>query len=643
MVGTNTCEGKSVTVDAAGNVLTTGTLRGTADFDPGPGVYNLTSAGEADIYISKLNANGDFLWAKRVGNPSTDQGESVAVDAAGNVYITGWFSPGGLIAMNVPLPVDFDPGPGVFDISSLTIAIFVLKLDADGNFVWAKSMQGDNTEYGTSLGIDGAGNLFITGAFNGTVDFDPGPGNVSLTQQGGPSQSDIFLTKWDLSGNMIWVKQMGGTSAEYPFKLAIDATGNILLTGYFNGTTDLDPGPGIFNLTSAGSTDIYICKLNNDGNFIWAKRMGGPANESCYGITADLFGNIFIATPISSLFDVDPGPGTTNVSTVGGFDALISKYSPNGDFIWARKWGASGNDDVFDIKTDAAGNVYTGGSFSGTIDFDPTPVEVIRTATGGNDMFYIKLDANGNFVWVAQLPGIAGTIYSLYVNAANEIFSTGLFSGMVDFDPGPGVYNLTSSSSDVFVNKFGQGAVQGPLPVHLVNFSAMDTDEGNALHWNTNGEINTSLFAIEWSSNGQDFQQIGEQKAAENSTQSLSYQYLHRVPADGDNYYRLRIIDKDGQFTLSKIVRVNNIARVAVVSAFPNPFYSKLSLNINVVKNDDVTFYLHSSDGKIIASRYYKLIKGNNQVYWNLAGVPPGNYYIESPDLNVKAIQVLKK
>ncbi|MEP7111471.1 MAG: SBBP repeat-containing protein [Ferruginibacter sp.] len=640
MAGTNTSEGKSITVDVAGNVLTTGVIRdGTVDFDPGPGVYNLTSAGQGDIFISKLDANGNFLWAKRIGNPSTDQGESIATDGAGNVYITGWFSPGGVVN-SVPLPVDFDPGPGVFNLSSLTIAIFVLKLDSDGNFVWAKSIMGDNTEYGTSLGIDANGNLFITGAFNGTVDFDPGPGNVSLTQQGGPSQSDIFITKWDLSGNMIWAKQMGGTSAEYPFQMAIDAIGNILLTGYFNGTADFDPGAGTSNLLSAGSTDIFICKLDNNGNFIWVKAMGSSTSEAAYGITTDLFGNVLIAIPLAGVLDVDPGPGSTILTTAGGFDIVFVKLNAAGDFQWARKIGAGGNDEVTALKTDAAGNVYIGGSFSRTVDFDSSPAEVILVAPNAGNIFFSKFDSNGNFVWVARLPGGSGDVFSMCLNASNEIFSTGWYTGTIDFDPGPGVFNLTAGATDIFVNKLSQG---GPLPLTLLDFSVEAATRDNVLKWKTAKEINTKEFEIEWSDNGQDFKKIGVQKAAVNSNTESHYTYRHSTQGREDNYYRLKMVDMDGLLTYSKIIRISTMLKSTEVTTFPNPVIDLVKLNIRAMKNESILFHLHSADGKIVASKSFDVIKGSNLFHWNLRAVPAGKYFISSNNDQLKTMSIIKQ
>ncbi|MBC7886988.1 MAG: SBBP repeat-containing protein [Ferruginibacter sp.] len=640
MSGTNTSEGKSIVVDAGGNVITTGVLRGTADFDPGPGVYNLTSAGEEDIFISKLDANGNFLWAKRIGNPSTDQGESITVDAGGNVYITGWFSPGGVIAMNVPLPVDFDPGPGVFNISSLTIAIFVLKLDADGNFVWAKSMQGDNTEYGTSLGIDATGNLFITGAFNGTVDFDPGPGNVSLTQQGGPSQSDIFITKWDLSGNMIWVKQMGGTSAEYPFKMAIDATGNILLTGYFSGTADFDPGAGVANLISVGSTDIFICKLDNNGNFAWARAMGSTTTEAAYTITTDLPGNVLITIPLAGVLDVDPGPGTTTVTTAGFTDIVFVKLNVSGDFQWARRLGGTGNDIATDIKTDAAGNVFIGGTFSRTVDFDPGPAQNILVAPNEGNVFFSKFDANGNFNWVARLPGSSGDVFSIYLNAANEIFATGRYSGTIDFDPGSGTFNLTSGASDIFVNKLSPG---GSLPLTLLDFTGEAITTGNLLKWKTAQEISTAAFEIEWSNEGQHFEKIAVQKAAGNSTKALQYDYLHTLRRNGDNYYRLKMVDMDGKFTYSKIERIKTALTSVVIKTFPNPVIDQVKLNIHALKDEVTLFYLYSADGKLVSSRSFNVVKGSNQFNWNLQSYPAGKYFISSNSDQFSIIPIFKQ
>ncbi len=243
--------GRGIAVDIAGNVYTTGYFNGTGDFDPGPGTFNLTSAGVWDIFVSKLDSAGGFVWAKRMGGTEPDWGFGIAMDATGNVYTTGYFEG----------TVDFDPGPGTFNLTSASSweDVFVLKLDGAGNFVWAKRMGGTGVDAGWDIAVNGAGNVYTTGHFQGTTDFDPGPGTFNLTSAG---STDIFVSELDSAGDFVWAKSMGGTSGDYSRGIAVDGAGNVYTTGHFQGTGDFDPGPGTFNLTSAGNSDIFVSKLS---------------------------------------------------------------------------------------------------------------------------------------------------------------------------------------------------------------------------------------------------------------------------------------------------------------------------------------------------------------------------------------------
>lgn len=152
----------SVFADAAGNVYNTGYFKGTVDFDPGPNVTNLTSAGNTDVYVQKLDANGNFLWVRSFGSTSFDGGYSVVVDAAGNVYSTGCFTG----------TVDFDPGPNVSNFTGLPggTDVYVHKMDANGNFLWAKTFGGSSNDCGYELVVDASGNIYTTGYYSGSGD-----------------------------------------------------------------------------------------------------------------------------------------------------------------------------------------------------------------------------------------------------------------------------------------------------------------------------------------------------------------------------------------------------------------------------------------------------------------------------------------
>jgi hypothetical protein len=277
-----TCEGRATAVDASGNVYTTGYFDLTGDFDTGPGVFNLTSAGGHDIFVLKLDASGNFVWAKSVGGPGQDIGESIALDATGNVYITGIFAD----------TADFDPGPGVYNLMApRTTNVFVEKLDSSGNFVWARQI-GDSSSYNWAYGTaaDSVGNVYLTGFFDHTVDFDPGSGIFNLTSKG---SSDIFVLKLDASGNFVWAKQIGDTLSDQSFAIAVDRLGNVYTTGLFQGTVDFDPGVDSFYLTTSTTNTIFISKLDPSGNFVWAKQAQGTGADWGNSITVDTSCNIY--------------------------------------------------------------------------------------------------------------------------------------------------------------------------------------------------------------------------------------------------------------------------------------------------------------------------------------------------------------
>ncbi|MFL3662628.1 MAG: SBBP repeat-containing protein [Flavobacteriales bacterium] len=281
MGGSSDDRGVSIDVDILGNIYTTGYFNGTADFDPGVGVSNITSSGARDIFISKLDSAGNFVWVKSIGGTLHDQGFSLVADPMGNVYTTGLFQ--GV--------VDFDPGVGTFNlVSSGVREIFISKLDTVGNFLWAKKIGGTGYDDAQSITLDDIGNVYTTGGFEGTVDFDPGTSTFNLTASG---SQDIYISKLDASGNFIWANNMGGTGSDIGNSISIDLNGGVYICGYFSGITDFDPGINTYNLTSAGSEDVFIQKLsqcnslanytyinNGSGNYTFTNTSSGNFNKS---------------------------------------------------------------------------------------------------------------------------------------------------------------------------------------------------------------------------------------------------------------------------------------------------------------------------------------------------------------------------
>ena len=436
-------QGNGIAVDNSGNVYTIGYFAGTADFDPGPGIYSLTANGSADIFISKLDSMGNLVWARAFGSTDWDKGNSIALDNSGNIYATGFFSD----------TVDFDPGPGVFNLTSVGITdIFICKLDASGNYLWAKSVGGTDYDFGISIKTDDSGNVYTTGNFLDTVDFDPGAATYSITSMG---TYDIFILKLDSSGNYIWVKTFGGQEPQSVSSIDVDASGNVYTTGYFYTSADFDPGPNVFYLISEGENDVFVSKLDSMGNFIWAKQFGNYDEDEGLSIATDNSGNVYTTGTFKVTVDFDPGQGGYNLISAGSEDIFISKLDSTGSFIWAKSFGNISVEKGLDITLDNSGNIYAVGQFTGTVDFDPGPGVFNLYSNGDYDLFICKLTSSGNLVWAKSMGALGVDLGgSIAVDDLNNVYTTGYFQSTVDFDPGPGVHNLTASGmGDVFILK----------------------------------------------------------------------------------------------------------------------------------------------------------------------------------------------
>jgi gliding motility-associated-like protein len=476
---TETGKTYSVAVDASGNSYGSGPFFGTQDFDPGAGVFNLTSVGDADVFITKLDASGNFVWAKSIGGTLKDNSYGIALDPSGNVYVTGSFNG----------TSDFDPSAAVTNLTSAGFTdLYILKLDTDGNFVWAKSIGGNSFDGDESFAIatDAAGNVFTTGYFTEKVDFDPGPGifNLDFTSGTCTNCSQIFILKLDTDGNFGWAKRGGGFGDSSGYGISVDASGNVLTTGYF--------WSNAFGAPSTGTQDIFIVKHDNNGNQLWAKAFGDATDisfhEKGYAITTDASGNVYATGRYENTTDFDPGAGVFNLTAVNKMDIFVLKLDAAGNFVWAKSMGGVNSGTIRDvglgIGVDAAGNVYTTGGFSDTGDFDPGPGVFTLTAAIGA-IFISKLDSNGDFVWAGSMDGGSGSDvgFSLVVRGPDIIYTAGSFSGgsapnPFDFDPNFCTFDFVGSGG-FYVHKTMPGTLP-PAPT-ISSFSPSSGSVGNTV------------------------------------------------------------------------------------------------------------------------------------------------------------------
>ena len=447
-------------VDSKGNMYIAGGFSGTRDFDPGAGIFTLTSNGNTDMFISKFDRYGQFLWARQMGGASIDVVQAIEIDTLDDIYISGRFEG----------TVDFDPGTGTYPLTSLNAnASVISKFNGSGNMLWAKKFDVYTM---IPITLDLTGNVYAAGYFNGKVDFDPDAGVFDLTDT---HNGDVFYLKLNTSGKFVWALKVSNPEYHYMFNsqginsdrsIAVDASGNIYATGWFSKTVDFDPGAGVYSLTTFGTDknitrpDIFISKLDASGNFVWAKQIGGLGVENPNDILIDASGNIVITGTHPGETDFDPGVSTNNLPGGGTF---IAKYDSSGDLIWVNQLNGIGwENDMRRIRTDKLNNVYCSGSFSGTVDFDPGTGIYNMTSNGMSDMYISKMDSSGQFGWAKHLGGTSddkGRWFSL--DETGNIYLMGGFSGNLDINPDTGVCNLSSTdSSDIFIMKLGDPSLE---------------------------------------------------------------------------------------------------------------------------------------------------------------------------------------
>ncbi len=376
-VGNGIDQAYSVSADSGGNVFAAG---GFSSLTISFGASSLINAStNLDIFIVKYDDSGNVLWARSAGGSGDDYAYSVYADAGGNVLITGSFSSSTISFGSTTL------------INSGGEDIFLAKYDASGNLLWAKSAGGTDGDKGNSVITDAGGNVFITGYFaSQTIPF----GSVILNNTN-LSYRNFFLAKYDPAGNIIWAKSAGADYGTYGSSVTIDPGGNVLLLGYFNGSFTL----GAFTLTSG---DIFTAKFDIAGNVLWVKSPVGGGQNYGNSISADAGGNIFItgSFPNSITFG-----STTLTSANGNFDVFLTKYDSNGNVLWAKSGGGTDIDEGYSVKADACGNIFLIGYFgSPTITFGSIllthPLNCIDL---WDAVFIVKYDASGNVLGGSSL------------------------------------------------------------------------------------------------------------------------------------------------------------------------------------------------------------------------------------------------
>ncbi|UOQ54523.1 hypothetical protein [Hymenobacter cellulosivorans] len=504
--GPGSKDASRIALDASGNVYLTGNFGTSATF----GSTTLTSTSN-EVFVAKISAAGQWQWAVKGGSEKQNTTNGLQTDASGNVYVTGSFR--GVTATFGSFSLTNSSavaGSGLPDL-------FVAKLSAAGQWQWVTKAGGYNSDYTVGLGLDAGGNVYVAGLTEyGLVSF----GSISVNV---PYESRVFVAKLNPTGQWQWVTLAGGTAQDHPSALLVDAAGNTYLTGNFTsprltlGSLSLDK-PG----QQAGT---FVAKMNSSGQWQWAAQNSGTENVSSNGLTLDAAGNVFVTGHYiygSTTF------GTTTLTSSGTTDLFVARLNGSGQWQWAVQSNGGGESSVHATATDAAGNVYVTGIFTGTLLFGPTTL----SSQAGNSLFVAKRSAAGQWLWVKQTTGSArygkGDYFdrnALAVDGSGNVYLTGSFRGNSATFGSSVLSSLTGGyyGYDAFVAKLDasgqwQWAVRG---------GGTDDDSGSSLATDGSGRVYVSGHFYSTTA------QFGSLSVTSSSANRNQEVFVARLDADG--------------------------------------------------------------------------------------------------------------
>lgn len=415
-----------------GSIYVVGNFHGVFDLDPGSSTLSVTSAGDADIYVVKLNSVGDLLWGKRVGGTGTDGARDATVAANGDLIITGRFDG----------TVDFNPNAGTLNIGVGASGQygFVWRLSSAGNTVWAKFWRG--TGAGASVDEAADGSIYVAGSFTGTI--NGGVTNELALNMTSLGDRDACFFKLTSNGVLLWAGRVGGAPEnDYAHVIRATADGVVIggdfSPGGFGSVVDFNPGPGTVNRQGIGNSDGYVLKLDEDGNYMWVDILGSPQPDHLYGMDVDADGNIWITGNFRDVMDANPGAGVDNLTSAGNDDGFLIKLNGTGGHLWSGRIGGTLIENSANVHIGADGDVYVTGTFYGNADLNPTAGTTNLSSAGTNDGFVYKVGTDGTFAWARRVGGPqSDAISGIDVSVTGGVVLTGSFRGDVDLDPNAG-------------------------------------------------------------------------------------------------------------------------------------------------------------------------------------------------------------
>lgn len=381
----------------------------------------VTAVGSMDFFIAKVSPSGKFLWVCTGGGDKIDRGYAITVDSLGNSYVTGHYESASarFDAQTIASVGDYD--------------LFVAKYDPQGKLVWLRSGGGVGYDYGHGIAADRLGNVFVTGAVVGEAEF-------AKTTIGNPGPAHVFCLALDGEGVVRWQRTAAGKGASSGHGIAVDHKGNCYVGGYAAG----DSSFGGQAITTAVGHDLLVAKLNAQGELVWLHQGYGSSNAMIHEITADEAGNVWAV----GMFRGSLKLSDREVLNQGEHDLLLTSFDASGKRLWTKTAGGKGIDYGLGVATDGQGNSFLTGSFTGRVEFDGTPRQ---SGTPASDIMVVSYDRSGTPRWFERM-GSDRTdhAYTIVSDGKDSLVLSGACSGAARF----GTHSLPHlGSNDIFLTR----------------------------------------------------------------------------------------------------------------------------------------------------------------------------------------------
>ena len=442
--------------DPQGNLIQVGYFEDTVDFDRGSGVaQKAVLTNDRDMFVQKVDASGNFLWVKVFSGSGVCIGHRVVIDELENIYVSGIFE---------GATQDFNPDPSLSFILNRGIyirAMFLLKLNSQGDFIWAKAQSGASAQH-EGLALDTLGNIYTVGNFSSALDSDPEPTSQTTIYPSSGSKKCVFIQKVDTSGVQKYFATIKGNDDIETSAIAVGASQNPVFVGNFKGNADFDPGSGTNYLTAtSGKTNGYVMELDTSANYVSSSLIQGGGNSKCIDLQIDGAQNIYITGQYEGNVDFNPGTAVLFPRLPTSTGWFVEKISPNGNLLWARPYENSlqSLDGYYiQLQVDPFENVYVSGAFRNTpLSLEPFKsggVSLNYSSVSGSELFIAKHASNGDLLWAHGFAGVHTHVYKALLSASGQLIVSGFYSGAFNPDPYFSLQESSNGLMDCFILKF---------------------------------------------------------------------------------------------------------------------------------------------------------------------------------------------